>query len=229
MRPADGNWRAVFQLVVDEGDLRGRSVLDCGCGTGRLAKALAADCGARVTGVDTESAMLAVARASVPPDVVLEEGRAEALPFEDASFERAVMWLVCHLVDRPAALRELRRVLVDRGRLVIVTFDPDHFARFWLNAYFPSIESVDRARFPTPDQLKTELAGAGYSNAWFYRRSQRASIARDDALERIKKRHISTFDLLDPDEVAAGTKRAMAELPAVVEYALEWLIAVAER
>jgi len=71
----------------------------------------------------------------------------EQLPFKDAWFERAVMWLVVHLVDRPRAFAELRRVLGADGRLVIATFDPAYFDRFWLNRFFPSIERIDRARF----------------------------------------------------------------------------------
>src|SRR4029450_9061768 len=40
VRPVDENWLEVFELVVREGDLRGRRVLDCGLGTGGLSKAL---------------------------------------------------------------------------------------------------------------------------------------------------------------------------------------------
>ncbi|HEU0303486.1 MAG TPA: methyltransferase domain-containing protein [Gaiellaceae bacterium] len=229
VRPVDDNWREVFDLVVREGDLRGRRVLDCGCGTGRLSQALAETAASRVWGVDPEPEMLRVARENVPASVGLKEGRAEELPFRDGWFERAVMWLVCHLVERPAAFRELRRVLVPAGRLVVVTFDPAHFGTFWLDPYFPSIEAVDRARFPTASQLERELRDAGLSGIRFERVSQRASITRQQALGRIERRHISTFDLLDPEEVRRGTDRARKELPATVEYPIEWLIAVAER
>src|SRR5205823_10797630 len=41
IRPVDENWWEVFEVVVREGDLRGRRVLDLGCGTGRLSGALA--------------------------------------------------------------------------------------------------------------------------------------------------------------------------------------------
>ncbi len=39
------------------------------------------------------------------------------------------------------------------------------------------------------------------------------TIGRDEALARVRGRHISTFDLLPPDEVAEGTARAERELP----------------
>ena len=228
VRPVDDNWREVFEIVVREGDLRGRRVLDCGCGTGRLSKALAESAAARVWGVDPEPKMLLVAEQNLPDSVGLKEGRAERLPFRNGWFERAVMWLVCHLVDRPLAFAELRRVVVAGGRLVVVTFDPEHFGDFWLNRYFPSLEAIDRARFPDGDELGSQLTAAGFGTVRLERHSQRASLTREEALERIEQRHISTFDLLDEDEVSRGTSQAAQELPANVQYAIEWLIAVAE-
>ena len=76
-------------------------MLDCGCGTGRLSQALAESEASKVWGVDPEPEMLRVAVGNVPASVGLKAGRAEALPFGDGWFERAVLWLVCHLVDRP--------------------------------------------------------------------------------------------------------------------------------
>ena len=137
------------------------------------------------------------------------------------------MWLVCHLVDRPAAFAELRRVLAQEGRLVVVTFDPAHFGKFWLNRYFPSIERIDRARFPDGGQLEVQLATRFRGRASPSALASKASISREEALERIEQRHISTFDLLDADEVTRGTARAVGELPPTIEYGIEWLIAVA--
>jgi SAM-dependent methyltransferase len=218
----------VFELVVREGDLRGRRVLDCGCGTGRLSQALAESAASKVWGVDPEPEMLRVAADNVPAGVGLKAGRAEDLPFRDGWFERAVLWLVCHLVDRSAAFRELRRVLSRDGRLAVVTFDPAHFGTFWLDPYFPSIQEIDRARFPDGDVLSAQLTDAGFGEVRLHRVSQRAAITREQAIERIEQRHISTFDLLDPDEVERGTRLALDRLPSTVEYPIEWLIVVAD-
>jgi hypothetical protein len=62
----------------------------------------------------------------------------------------------------------------------------------------------------------------------FVRLGQSRVTDRETALARIRGRHISTFDLLDEDEIRAGTARAEHELPERVEYRLEWLIAVAD-
>ncbi len=225
LRPADANWWELFALLVAEGDLRGRRVLDVGCGTGRLAAALAEREGCKVWGVDPSAEMLEVARGRVPENVGLKQGLAEELPFKDGWFERSVTQLSLHLWDRPRAFAELRRVVT--GRAVLATFDPAHFPGFWLNAFFPSIERIDLARFPDGETLECELRAAGFAEARLVRLDQRAEISREEALAKIHGRHISTFDLLGEDELAEGTARAERELPERVAYGLEWLVAVA--
>jgi ubiquinone/menaquinone biosynthesis C-methylase UbiE len=201
-------------------------VLDAGCGTGRFAAELAESALARVWGVDPSPEMLAVARAKTRR-AGFKEGRLEALPFRDGWFDAAVAWLVIHLVDRPTAFAELRRVLAPGGRLAVVTFDPAHFSGFWLNRFFPSLEGIDRARFPDAETLVAELRAAGFLETRLLRLSQRSALDREDALRRIRGRHISTFDLLDEDEIRRGTEQAERALPAVVDYRIEWLVAIA--
>jgi ubiquinone/menaquinone biosynthesis C-methylase UbiE len=210
----------VYEIVVREADLRGRRVLDVGCGTGRLARALTERDAAKVWGVDASEAMLAAAQ--VPRGVRLKHGRAEALPFRDGWFERVVFWLSVHLVDRSAAFAEARRVLGPGGRIAVVSFDESHFAKHWLTRFFPSLERIDRARFPTGEQLVLELPGAR-----LIRLSQTVRFTRAQALERIRAGHISTFDLLDPDEVDEGIEQAERELPGEIVTPVEWLVAVA--
>lgn len=215
-------------MLVREGDFGRRRVLDVGCGTGRLAHALAAR-GARVWGVDASEAMLDRARRKPLPGGGFELGRAESLPFEGGWFDRAVLRQVVHLVDRPRAFAELSRVLVPRGRPVVATFDHTHFEGFWLADLFPSIVRIDRARFPAPDVLVEELRAAGFAPRPVVRLTQRAQLSRDEALERIRGRYISTLQLLDEREYEEGLARAERELPSDVESSLEWAIVVAER
>lgn len=194
-----------------------------------LAATLAERDAARVWAVDREPAMLEIARARLPRSARARLAEAERLPFRDGWFERAVLRLVVHLVDRARALPELARVLAPGGRATIATFDPSHFEDYWLNRLFPSLESIDRARFPEPERLAGELRAAGFASARIVRLSQRGELARDEALEKVRGRHISTFDLLDEDELAAGTARAERELPERVVSALEWAVVIGER
>ena len=170
--------------------------------------------------------MLEVAR-SRAGGAGLKLGPAEELPFKDGWFERATMWLVAHLVDRPRAFAEAHRVVEPGGRFAVATFDPSYFDEFWLNELFPSMEVADRERFPTARELEEQLAGAGFPETSLTRLSQRGSLDRDTALERIRGKHISTFDLISDDEYEHGLARAERELPERVDYRVEWLIAVA--
>jgi SAM-dependent methyltransferase len=214
-------------VLVREADLRGRRVLDVGCGTGRLAAALAERAAANVWAVDPAPEMLEVARRNAPRAVRFKRSGAESLPFKAGWFERVTMRLVVHLVDRAAAFAEARRVLRPHGRLALATFDPAHFDAFWLNRLFPSLERIDRARFVTPEALAAELGAAGFADVRVVALSQSSSLGREGALEKVRGRHISTFDLLDEDEYRSGLERAERELPDRIDYRLEWAVCVA--
>ena len=212
-------------MLVREGDLAGRRVLDIGCGTGRVSAALV-ERGSRVWGVEPSPEMAALARQRLS---TVKIAPAERLPFKDGWFERAVMWLVIHLLDRPRAFAEAARVLGPNGRLVIATFDYAHFEGYWLKPFFPSLEAIDRARFPDADGLRSELETAGFRTVELSRLSQRAWMKRAEALKRVRGRFISTFQLVPDDEYRTGLERMESELPDESEYALEWLVALAYR
>ncbi|MGH3103467.1 MAG: class I SAM-dependent methyltransferase [Gaiellaceae bacterium] len=220
-------WQETVAVLVREGALRGRRVLDVGCGTGKLAAALAERYGCRVSGVDVSPEMLAVARGRVPPGVELQLAAAEALPFEDASFERVVLTLVVHHLDRPRACPEFRRVLGEDGRLAFLTFDPAQFGGYYLNEYFPSFRQIDGERFAPPHVLEAELRRAGFAGVTVVSHRQRVAIDRQTALTKIRGRHISTFQLISDEEYEAGLARAERELPARVEYEYYWLVVTA--
>jgi arsenite methyltransferase len=107
------------------GEVRpGQAVLDLGCGAGFDAFIAAQLVGpeGRVAGVDLSPEMLAVADAgrieSGFPRIDFREAAIEALPFLDNSFDVALSNGVLNLIpDKPAALREVFRVLRPGGRL----------------------------------------------------------------------------------------------------------------
>ena len=102
----------------------GERVLDIACGTGVLARLASQQVGATgtVAGLDVNPGMLAVARSATPPGMPIDwhEASAEAMPFPDASFDVVLCQMGLQFVpDKRAALREMRRVLVRGGRLIL--------------------------------------------------------------------------------------------------------------
>jgi SAM-dependent methyltransferase len=227
LRPVDQNWWELFEVLVSEGDLLGRRVLEVGAGTGTFAGALS-ERGAKVWAVDPSEQMLSRARRNAP-GARFKLGRAESLPFKDRWFDRVVLRLSLHLVERRAGLLEFARVLVPGGRLLVATFDPAHFRGYWLNDLFPSLAPIDEARFPDAPALVAELEEAGFVDQAVRAFGQDATATRDEALERIRGRFISTLRLLDPEEYEAGLAKAERELPERIDYRLEWLVVSASR
>ena len=107
------------------GSLRGRRVLDLGCGAGDLSIALLRR-GARVTAVDLSPGMVAVARERIrlevgdDAEVELYDAAIEALPLADDAFDLAVGRFVLHHLDLPIASAEIARVLVPGGSAIFV-------------------------------------------------------------------------------------------------------------
>jgi ubiquinone/menaquinone biosynthesis C-methylase UbiE len=113
------------QLVAWVAPHRGDSVIDVACGTGIVARVAREQLGpqARIVGVDVAPAMLAVAR-TVDQTIDWRQGNATSLPV-DATEQFTV--LTCHqglqfMPDKPAAIREMRRVLAAGGRIAIATW-----------------------------------------------------------------------------------------------------------
>ena len=102
----------------------GDRVLDVACGTGVLARAAAEIAGpsGAVAGLDINPGMLAVAR-RVAPGIAWHRGDAGSLPFTDRSFDAVVSQFgLMFFPDRPAALREMWRVLRPGGRLAVAVW-----------------------------------------------------------------------------------------------------------
>jgi ubiquinone/menaquinone biosynthesis C-methylase UbiE len=108
---------------------RGR-VLEVAVGTGRNLPFYPPD--ATLTGIDLSTEMLAIARkraADLGRAADLREGDAQSLPFEDGSFDTVVCVLsLCAIPDPDRAIREMRRVLVPGGTLLLADHVRSSFA-----------------------------------------------------------------------------------------------------
>lgn len=101
-------------------DLKNKKVLDVGCGTGYLGEELETR-GAKVTGIDISKVALKKAHEVLSFTKVVDLNEDE-LPFKDRTFDLIVASEVIeHLFKPVIILEELRRILRDKGQLIITT------------------------------------------------------------------------------------------------------------
>jgi demethylmenaquinone methyltransferase/2-methoxy-6-polyprenyl-1,4-benzoquinol methylase len=179
----DQRWRAqtvrALELKPDA------KVLDLATGTGDLALRIVRDAPtAFVTGLDPSREMLRVfekkvAAADVGARVRIQFGEAESLPFENASFDAITMAFgIRNVPDRPAALREMARVLRPGGRVAILELSEPRgplsaAARFHVHQFVPRLGAwlsgareyayLQRsiAAFPAPEVFADTMRASG--------------------------------------------------------------------
>jgi SAM-dependent methyltransferase len=183
-----------------------RTVLNVGAGTGSYEPR-----DREVVAVEPSAVMRAQRPPGAAPAIAAS---AEALPFADASFDATMAVLTDHhWPDRPAGLRELRRVA--RKRSVLFTFDPAYVDAFWLTRdYIPGFRDL-------PGMTIEEIAGhfgatriepVPVAHDWedgflfaFWRRPEAY-------LDPVVRANISVFSRLDEAEVADFVARLQADL-----------------
>jgi len=118
----EGQCRPVYLAVFDRVGLRsGAAYLDAGCGAG-MASQIAAERGARVTGLDAAENLLAIARTRVP-DGDFRVGELESLPFPDDTFDLVTGFNSFQYAGNPGlALCEAKRVAKPGATVVVMTW-----------------------------------------------------------------------------------------------------------
>jgi SAM-dependent methyltransferase len=162
-----------------------------------------------VVAVEPSAVMLAQRAPAAAPAI---QAWAEALPFEDGSFDAALAVLTMHhWSDWRAGVAEMRRVAP--GRRVMLTFDPAYIAEYWLvRDYLPATAVQDEARFPPLATVAEALGAAeivpvpiahdctdGFLCAWW----KRPLAYLEDGV----RANISSFATLEPEALADGLGR----------------------
>jgi SAM-dependent methyltransferase len=153
------HWR--HRLISDGTNLEpGTRVLEVGCGVGAVLAVLGQEYpGVELFGVDIEQKQLDFARGHLERagvEATLHQADALALPFENGTFDHVwMMWLLEHVSDPPAALREARRVLVPSGRITAIEVD---YSTCRAEPSSPALEALFRA-------MVQGMAASGWSDA----------------------------------------------------------------
>ena len=220
-------------LVARAAPQPGERVLDLACATGIVARLIAPRVapGGGVTGLDVSPAMLGVAReraAAEGVDATWDQGDAAALPYADGTFDLVVCQQgLQYFPDKPAALRELRRVLAPGGRalLSVWSMQPPFFDAY--NRVTVAHLDVPAGSIPfsltDAGAVRALLEGAGFATVAF---AEAERTIRQPSLGDFVRRGtqaraavVPALAALPPGEIEAKADGIAAELaPLVRDY-----------
>jgi SAM-dependent methyltransferase len=219
-------------ILIEHAALQpGERVLDVACGTGVVARLAAKPVGpaGQIIGLDNDAERLAVAR-SLPPlpgvSLAWQEGSALAMPFADASFDAVLCQQGLQFFpDRLAALREMHRMLVPGGRVVLSVWGslercPGHVAlvRALEGHLATAAASIIRSFFALGEasEVRSLLAGGPFNKVQLHTATRTVHFASPEQFVRIEM--IPSH----PESPLAGLdERALSVLISEVNTALQ--------
>ena len=132
------------------------SILDLGCGTGKLAIYLQEELGCEVTGGDLMQTNVEKARLKSSAVMFVVQS-AEELSFVNGSFDFAVSLKALHEIPNPKkALRESNRVLKAGGKMFVID---------WIGGVPQTSSHGHAKKYFSPERLKEALAEAGFTDS----------------------------------------------------------------
>jgi 2-polyprenyl-6-hydroxyphenyl methylase/3-demethylubiquinone-9 3-methyltransferase len=218
-RPEYGASREHLEGFFENGEVRGKSVLDAGCGSG-VFSVIFAEKGAVVTGVDaSEKAIEAgkeLKRERGEENVEFMRADMLDLPFRDSSFDVVWAWGSVHHTERPMhALDELLRVLNTNGVMLLALYRKSRLTP--LHGILTRIFS--RAPLAVQPFLAKLMALMLYPFVALFRK--REKVRKGETLEHLvldwffvpARRHF------DPDEIRSYVEARGLEVERVVDAA----------
>ena len=144
------------------GDVRGQTVVDAACGTGRWLSHLRAR-GASALGFDFSLPMLARAAAKADFAGGLAAADLRHLPLADRSADLVLCTLALgHVPELDSGVRELCRIVRPGGALLITDFHPDAARRGWRRTFRSGGTTFEIENYPySKDELLTLAGRAG--------------------------------------------------------------------
>lgn len=192
------------------------TIVDLGCGIGRLTPALADTFGGPVWGVEPSDRMREIAEASARhPAVTYLAGEAARIPLADHSADAVLMFLsIHHVPDRAAAAVEIARVLKPGGRVLIRSPFSGRMTGGWWQRFFPRALEIERQMFPTLADVTGVFAAVGLKTVALVSVNETYAANATEAAAKLRLRAISTFEHMTEGEIEEGFARMDAHVAA---------------
>lgn len=178
------------RLLAEAGVGPGSRLLEVGCGTGRLAAAAVA-MGAEVVATDAVEQMVGEAARALPKARVLK-AELPGLPFAADEFDQAVgAFVINHVPDPPGAVRDLARVVVPGGRVVLSCWDTLEANRAQ-GVFFDAVAEAGASR---PAGLPEATPFEAYAGP-----DRFAALLRTGGLTAVEVHRVGWLHRVDPDQ-----------------------------
>jgi SAM-dependent methyltransferase len=186
-----------------------RSVVNVGAGSGSYEPT-----DREVTAVEPSRVMIEQRPVGAAPAV---QANAEALPFEDGSFDAAMALVtVHHWPDPLAGVGEMVRVA--RRRVAVLSFDPAPMENLWLCEYFPRAWEIHRDSMPPVVELAAAMGPGAtieavpipsrFTDGFFCALWDRPELHLDPLVRRAS----SVWHAMTPEQIDGGLAALRADL-----------------
>ncbi len=181
-------------------------LLDLGSGTGRFSKLIAGRFNCNVTGIEPSDKMREIAEQSIiDPNICFLPGDSGHIPAADGIFSYAWLSMVIHHIQNfDDCAGELSRVLSKNGLVFIRNSLKSSLNNICMYQYFPRALEIDSQRLPDVSYLVNVFDKHGFSLVAHDILDQTIDKCFDDHIERLRKRGVSTLELLTDEEFAQG-------------------------
>lgn len=124
------NWPSLKKML---GDIRGKKVLDAGCGNGYYTSILNSEMGGQLIGIDGSKRIIELAKKQYPNVPFKVHDLTNPLPYDDEAFDIVFSKMV--IMDLPeikSVIAEFHRVLKTNGTCLISIIHPTYPLYYWL-------------------------------------------------------------------------------------------------
>jgi ubiquinone/menaquinone biosynthesis C-methylase UbiE len=196
-----------LKLIVKlSGPLKGKRLLDLGCGTGRFSLPLASRLRLNVAGLDSSANMLARAKEKDSNSVVKWVlADASGLPYPDSLFDIVFMSHLLHHVDSPLkVLKECGRVLVPSGVVIIRYGAMEQIRNDVIHTFFPQTIELDERRTPTRQLVEKWLVEASFISICSEEVVQQTYQTGVEHLDAVRAKSTSVLSMISEESFQTG-------------------------
>jgi len=186
-----------------------RTTIDLGCGTGRFTALLAEIFKARVYGIEPSGKMLVKARQKIlSSSVTFLQGSGEDIPLSQDMADLIFLSMVYHhILDKEKAISNIKRVLRNKGYVLIRTSTRQSMKTYFWPRFFPKALETEMNRAPDRSELISFFKDRGFHLTSHLLVKQCFAKDHLEYFDKISTRTLSSLQAISDQEFVEGLER----------------------